>query len=287
MSYIYYYYHQDCERDPQASNDYVLDKNKKASTRIGELLEQSMPIDPEAIRKAFESRIKKFKIEDVIVGDVEVDFEGNITVEFIDLEGDFIEVLFVHDEDEGSLAIVLDDDDDDESDAELVIIDLDALAPPIRKSVFGNYLDVSQLDWMNKTALDAILIAGDIGMDDDDEEDDEIEVDQTGFDNNFLRALENSKPILYGTREDMNELMKTVIRGGKKVRLPVVRKIKRKRLSAKQKAGFRKAARKRKTKSSSTKRKLKKSLKVRKRSGIKKQKLGKFRKVAGTSNRKR
>ena len=85
----------------------------------------------------------------------------------------------------------------------------------------------------------------------------------------------------------IDEVKKTVISGGKKVRLAIVRKVRRKRLTSSQKQGIRKAVIKRKQKKGQSSRRRKKSLALRKRSGLKRQSLGRNLKVAGTSNRAR
>ena len=77
-----------------------------------------------------------------------------------------------------------------------------------------------------------------------------------------------------------------VVRGGKKVKLPIVMKKKRRVLTSKQRAGLKRAALKRKQNKVQINRKRAKSLKLRKRSNIKKKKLAPGQKVAGTSDRK-
>ena len=267
--------------------------------KIKKILEQFEPISSAAIKKAFEAKIAHFDFDGVIVDDVDVDLEGNITVSFSDIEGDQMDILFVHDEEEGSLAIILDDDENAE---EFLVVDLDALGPSIIKSSFGNYLNVAELSWMNKSALVSLFVAGDIGLDDDPDLKKPIQkitkTIKTPARFGFFTKLENidfnnfndsDEHIIYSINEDeLDELKKTVIRGGKKVKLAVVRKLRRKRLTPAQKVGIRKAVRKRKAKKGQTARKRKKSLKLRKRLGLGKQKkLPKGLKVAGTASRKR
>lgn len=69
--------------------------------------------------------------------------------------------------------------------------------------------------------------------------------------------------------EEIEERSITVIRGGKKVRKKVIRKRRKKRLTAKRKASIRKAVRKKKAKKAQIQRKRKRSLNVRKRAKLK------------------
>jgi len=84
---------------------------------------------------------------------------------------------------------------------------------------------------------------------------------------------------------DIDEASQYVVRNGKKVKKKLVRQKRRRILTAKQKAGIRKAVRSRRAKKGQTARKLKKSNKIRKRMNLTKNK-NKRLKVAGTSSRK-
>lgn len=256
-------------------------------SKINELLNQRFePIDPDAIIIAFEKRLDKFGFDNITVEDVEVDMEGNILVSFSDLEGeDYLEALFVYDEDEGAQVFILDDDAEaadvaEDDDAEHTVIDLSALAPSVISPRFSNikYINLADLSWLNKSTLASIFVAGDI------EGPSSVANDATDgpMQMGLFRALESLDII-----DSIDERAVYAIRGGKRVKLGIVRKVRRKKMSAKAKAGVRRGVRKRKIKRFATARKRKKSLKVRRRTGLKNQKLSKFRKVQGTANRKR
>lgn len=241
-------------------------------------------MDVEAIKQELIKRIEKFEIDGITVENVEVD-EYGILVTFVDFEDDQMDVYFVHDEKEGSLAIILGEEEDED----YLMVDLSPLAPSLIKSGSTNYINMTELSWFNKSALAAILLAGQIGFDDDADTDgedpqaDEPEDDDTDSDIAFgiFRPFESL------TESQMDELFASVVRGGKRVKLAIVRKIKRRRLSPTKRMGIRRAVRKRKQKASRIARKTKRSLKIRKRLGIKKKSFGKYRKIAGTANRKR
>jgi len=237
------------------------------------------PFDAESVVHAFQNRLKYFNIEGVKVAEVEVDFEGDVIVHFSDHDGDEMGLLFTVDPDEGVEALVLDDDDHEEGDA--TIIDLDPLTPPVIESPFGTYVNLTDLSWLNKSTLMSIFLAGDIG--DDDSVDlvrRNIEVDAYGHKLSVPAESKDKDKGVEIEREDIEEDgeivesgFKVVVRGGKRIRLPIVRRKRKRRLTARQLAGVRKGALKRKQKKAQTSRKLKKSLKVRKRAGIKKQAL--------------
>jgi hypothetical protein len=86
-------------------------------------------------------------------------------------------------------------------------------------------------------------------------------------------------------RAKISERSVIVVRGGKRVRLPLVRRRRRKRLTSKQKNAIRRGAKKRKMKRGQIARARKKSLKLRKRGNLKRN-TNKRLKVAGTSDKK-
>ena len=139
---------------------------------------------------------------------------------------------------------------------------------------------------MNKTTLLSLFNAGDIGVADErplvfsDK-------DAYGFRRRSL-TIEHAPEVkeveftpVYEGEELVEQSFAVRVRGGQRVKLPVVRRKRRVRLTPKQKQGIRKAARKRKAQSSKIQRKRKRSLKVRKRLGLKKGSLRKNRKVRG------
>lgn len=205
-------------------------------------LEDMFAMSGDDIQRAFNARISKLGLEGVWVNEVETDIGGDALVTFVDEDNDSMEVLFTYDPDEGAIAVVLEEDEfDDVNDEEDIdFVDLDALGPKlIDMGGEDPAIDLINLNWLSESALMAILNIGDF-LDDDKDSDSTVD-----------------------------EASTVVVRGGKKVRLALVRRKRKKRLTPKQKAGFKKAARKRKAKSGQISRKRKKSLKLRKRSGLK------------------
>jgi uncharacterized protein YlxP (DUF503 family) len=250
------------------------------------LIQKYEPISASSIQSAFNKRLEEIGIENIIVDNVEVDYEGDVIITFIDDENNEMEVLFTYDPEDGALALILDDIDSEE----FVGIELDSLSPPVKNTLFGPYLDLVNLEWISQSTMMAILQSSDLL---DDEESEEVSQrpsivnDKHGF---ITNDFYESYAILEEDDSDISvdEGRKvSVVRGGKKVRIAVVRKFRRKILTGKQKTAFRKAARKRKMKMSRILRKRKRSLKVRKRTGIKTPKLSKFQRVAGTANFKK
>ena len=228
-----------------------------------------IPIKPNNVKKAFQERLAYFEMDGVSVDDVDIDLEGNIRVTFSDYEDDIMEVLFGYDEDndEGAYAMILGEDDDEE----YFIMDLDPMNPVILQTEqFGKYVNLTDLSWVNKSMFASMFSIGEIDFFS------ESQV-REGYEGNLSKDFEGYEK--GNTSKD--EVFKTVVRGGKKIRLPVVRKKRKKALSAKQRAGIVRAKRKRKMtmKTSASKMKRKKSLKIRKKLGIKKTKLPKGYKV--------
>lgn len=220
-----------------------------------------MGLSASAIKSAFEKRLDHFDFENIEILEVGVEPGGDAVVTFGDDENEYLEVLFTFDEDDGPLAVLLDPETDhlDDEDDELDIIELGPLEPNTLDFGDGQLgLDLLNLGWLNENTLQAILTAGDLI---DDQEDAE-------------------------GKSEMSERSVVVVRGGKKVRLPVVRRRRKKRLTAKQRAAIKRGVRKRKQKKSAIARKRKRSLKLRKRSGLKKN-TNKNLKTKGTSLHKR
>jgi hypothetical protein len=238
--------------------------------------------DEEKVKQAFQQRLSDFDIDNITVDEVTVDADGDILVFLSDVDGDEMLIVFIYDEDEGAMAIIQDDDEDAE---DTVLIDLDALAPPIIKTAVGSYIDLTDLNWLNKSALTTLLQAGNVV----DSEDEDEEEEPTKVPDPYGYVLNNEDFQLTTEDEIMSESRKVyVIRGGKKVKLAIVRKVRRRVLTGKQKTAIRKAVRSRKVKKAQIKRKLKRSLRIRKRLHVKRPKnLSRFQKVQGTANRKR
>lgn len=219
------------------------------------IIEELQKLTDSAIKAAFEQRLEDFEFENITIDDVDHETSGDTVITFGDDEDEMVEVLFSYDEEDGALAIILDPEKDltDDEDDELDIIELDPVEPKLLEWPNGDKsIDLVNLEWLTENTLQAILTVGDLI---DDQEDAEGELDERSI---------------------------VVVRGGKKVRLPVVRRKRRKRLSSKQKRAIRKGVRTRKRKASQIARKRKRSLKVRKRSSLKRN-TNKRLKVKGTS----
>jgi len=262
-------------------------KKQKSESRASKLLEEMDDsgfslIDPEEIKKEFRQKIKNFGIEGVNVEDVTVDMENDIIVNFSDDEGDELLAIFQHNEEEAWVLIVDDEEEAENEEGEAIIVDLSPLPFALRDTPIGKYLELATLEWMNKSTLVSILRAGEIGYDK------QIKDYSNSYDAYGNRVVAPAEAKV--SEEDLkkhlqesgvDELKRTVVRGGKRVKLPVVIKKKKKKLTGKQKAGIRKGARKRKAKKAQIQRKRKKSLKKRKQMGLKKGGLGTRRKLKG------
>ena len=113
--------------------------------------------DHSAVVTAFQSLLAKFNIEDVTI---EVNKDGvDYFISLEDEEGDSELIVFGVD-DEGAYAMVASENEDSVESGEGVIIDLDPLEPPMNSD---GSINMNNLSWMNKSALQAILAVGDIG----------------------------------------------------------------------------------------------------------------------------
>lgn len=198
----------------------------------------------EDIRSAVNQRIFDIGFEGVGVGEVSVDIDGETVVTFVDDDLDEMDVLFAYDPEDGAEAIILDDSDTDDDELEIDMLDLDALKP--RLIDFGNEniaIDLVNNKWMNKSFFETLFSVGD-----------------------FMEEEE----------KNIDERSAFVVRDGKKVKVALVRRKRKKRLTSKQKAGIKKGVRKRKSKKGQIARKRKKSLKLRGRLKLKKKDNKKF-----------
>jgi hypothetical protein len=246
-----------------------------SSSLAWNFLDKSKVPDASAIKTAIEKRLNFLGIEGIAVVEVEPDIEGDIFITFQDEDGDEMDVVFAYDPEEGPIAVIQDDDEDAE---DSLIVDLDGLAPSLVKTVFGTFVNLVDLDWMNKSAFLTIFQAG--LLDDNNQEDNPSQLpDPHGY---ITEALEESDEVITEARKVY------VVRGGKRVKLAIVRKVRRKVLTGKQRSAIRKAVRKRRAKKHIISRKRKKALRVRKRLKLKTpSNLSKLQKVAGTANRRR
>ena len=274
----------------------IIEELKTEFSRVGELTASG-------IKRAFRERMAMFNIDDADVTDVEIDLEGEIRVTFVDEENDMMTVIFfVDDEDDSIIALVDDDDLRGLDDDEVIVIDLTPLNPPIKKMAgYPDYVNLSDLEWVNKSTLMSILRAGDIGVDASDPDGKPIanrNVDAKGNPLNTVGMqygdLAPVESMLedYGIEFDELELdeqgFARVVRGGKVVKLPLVRRKRRRILTGKQRQALRKAAMARKAKKGQISRKRKRSLQIRKSRGVKRRTGNTARfKVRGGADRKR
>jgi hypothetical protein len=206
------------------------------------------PFTPEEVEMSFRAKLDSLGFEEVGIGDIVVEFEGDVFITFADKEGDEVEVVFgcesIYDEtEEECYAMVVSEDDAQ------IVVDLDSLEPGVIETDFGRFVDVLDLSWLNKSTVGALLSAGNVDFGEG------LEVLTTKEELDEFRRVKTSKK-------------KTIIRGGKRMRIAVVKKVGKKRLSPKQKAALRKARRKAHT--GAAKKKRKRSRKKRRTLGLKK-----------------
>lgn len=189
-----------------------------------------LPIQPENVKAALTKKLGQFGMDGVMVDDVDVEMDGIITVYFSDTEGGELAVSFTYDDVEGACATVLDDYGDAE---DAIYVDLDTLAPPLVKSDFGSYVNMAELSWLNRTTLATILGAGAIGGD-------LVQTNrQSGTGSASTDAFGNVQPkpedwvkkTITVDNEVVETSYKVAVRGGKKARIPVLRKKKVKALT--------------------------------------------------------
>ena len=209
-------------------------------------------VNTKDVVRAFNHKFGTLGIEGVSCDECEVDYEGMQTVYFVDETGDELAIAFYFDEESNAAEAMILHDPDEGTQEESLIIDLSPQSPPLIQTSVGTYVNLMNLEWMNLSTLKTLMQAGDV---------------EYGYDE---------------PEEKHEARMVTVVRGGKRVRVPIIKRKRIARLTAKQKAGFRKAARKRKAKKSQSSRKRKRSMRIAK--TVKRPKLNKMQKVSGGRN---
>jgi len=180
-------------------------------SRLSEFFKKIEPIDSESIKNNLEKLLTKFGFDGIFVGNIHVGLEGEIMVDFTDIEDDYMRVIFAHDESEGSYAMIASDEDD------ILLIDLEPMRPVLRKTQIATFVDLSDSTWITRSLLTSIFRAGHIedGKDTvvvkpDDEYNVYHEIDVDNLppegDRAILRVGESRR----------------VFRGGKNVRIPVI-----------------------------------------------------------------
>jgi len=215
------------ERDMNAGGETGMGRAK----RLLEQLSSLIPFTQKDVVDAFTSKLRELGIEDVTVTDCDVGYEGDVVVEFTDSEGDSVTVCFGSDLQEGPYAMVVSEGD------EQVIIDLSPLKPPIISTQTGTYIDLKNLDWINRSTIKTLLQAGEVGV-------------EESVDLNKVDALDE---VVY----------RKVVRQGKVVRIPVVKKREGHHLTPAQRRAL--ALARRKAHSPEAERKRKRSLMLRRR----------------------
>lgn len=228
------------------------------------------------IKAAFEAQLARLNLEDVLVDSVQCDTEGNTFIDFASGD-DLITVVFTHDEDEGACALIDDPESTDDDDDYTLVIDLDHLGASTMKTNFGTYVNLGELSWLTRNIMLTILDAGDYDLAESPKE--AKKYDAFGQILNPSASAEEAFRLEPYLNQIDEVAYKVVVRGGKKERLPIVRRRRKRRLTPKQRAGIRKAIRTRK--SSASKMKRKRSLAVRKRLHLPQRKLPRGYRVGG------
>jgi hypothetical protein len=116
-------------------------------------------MDGTEIERQFVGKLTQFGYDDVAV-DVVMDFEegvgGGILVTLTDSDDDSVTCLFYVDEDMGPMASVISEDDTQ------IDVYLSSLNPPLIELGAGTWINMTDLSWMNKSVMLAILMAGDV-----------------------------------------------------------------------------------------------------------------------------
>lgn len=206
------------------------------------------PFDLENAKVVLTKKLDSLGITGIQVDDIESDEDCNIVVTFTDLDDNAVDVMFSYGE-EGATATIL-DPESDKDDEDNIVVDLDPLGVPLVSTPFGEYINLLVLDWLNKSTMETILTAGsllDKGCSNTSFQKDafgniniipaegyEYDIEKIELDNTINEVKENG--------EIVEVAYKVVVRGGKKVRRPIVRRLRKKRLTSKQRAGLRKAS---------------------------------------------
>lgn len=217
---------------------------------------QMYPFDIEGAKLSLNRKLVTLGIQGIQIEDMAADESNNIIVTFSDYENNVLNVVFSYDE-EGASAIIA-GEDKDLDDEENIVVDLDPLGVPLVSTPKGFYINMLVLDWLNKSTLETILIAGALL----DPKPSASHYNKDAFGNLLVVPVESYQFDVERIEIDnaMSEgkvdevIYKIVVRGGKKERRPIVRRLRKKRLTPKQRAGIRKASRTKKTAKSKQKR---------------------------------
>jgi hypothetical protein len=206
---------------PQGRNDRYVERALAES--FNRVLDEAKALDVLAendaavMQNALTARIDKLGFEGVTVNNVDVAPDGDITVTFQDDEGNVMDVLFGVDGDGKTFAMVLDQYEGDDN---VIVIDLDPLSPPTFENGFGTpSVDLQNLGWLNTSTVDTILRSGDILSGGE----------KSGSQDAFGNEIVSVKGEHYALRENkigdmiVERIMARVVRGGKAVKLPILK----------------------------------------------------------------
>lgn len=107
------------------------------------------------IETAFRERLNSLGYDGIQV-DVTIDLDEGPLVTFSDSEGDEVTILFYICDERGPIASVVSDDD------EQIEIQLDPLDPFMIQVGGKEFIDLTDLTWMNKSVLATLLLAGEV-----------------------------------------------------------------------------------------------------------------------------
>lgn len=195
-------------------------------SRLTDLIEElddmaGCPFTPDQVVAAFNGKIAEMGLEGVTCDYADPAVDGSVLVGFSDSDSS-IDILFT-----GQEAMVVDPSGDDNHD---ITIDLTPLDPPSVAGDTSDFVDLSDLSWMNLTTLKTIFTAGSIS-------------EGFKFEEDMVPVEENYEKV--EGEEDCFEAVRIKVDStGKIKRIPIVRR-KKKILTAAQKAGIRRAALKR------------------------------------------
>jgi hypothetical protein len=201
--------------------------------------------DADLVKSALATRIDKLGFEGVTIESVEISADGDVIVAFKDEENNEMEVLFGVDYSGSAYAMVLDNYGDNE---DIVIVDLDPVAPTVFENEFGTLsLDLVNLGWLNTTTVDTILRSGDIIANINGIPPEEEEVDSSNLDAFGNKIVNQSNGESFAVKinkigeEVVERVISRIVRGGRQLRLPILRAESRVNLTFKQRESITKA----------------------------------------------
>lgn len=134
-----------------------MSKAKQILEKMAQVAESMAPFEAATVKAAWTAKLNEFpEYQGVIVEDAMIQEDGSCVVSFADGDGDTVDVAFVVDEGGEPQAIAISDDNETE-------VDLTPLQPGILESEFFPYVNMTDLGWVNKSTLSALLGAASVG----------------------------------------------------------------------------------------------------------------------------